>query len=74
MRELAKQMPGAIPEYKSGTIALHFRQVPHQAGPLLRSIEAMTARIRRNSLIQPGKMVYEIKSRGVDKGAAPSRK
>lgn len=70
IRELAKQMPGVIPEYKSGTIALHFRQVPHQAAPLLRSIEAMIGPHSEEFAIQPGKMVYEIKSRGVDKGRA----
>jgi trehalose 6-phosphate phosphatase len=70
IRELAKRMPGVIPEYKSGTIALHFRQVPAMAAPLLRSIEKMIGAYSEEFAIQPGKMVYEIKSRGVDKGRA----
>jgi trehalose 6-phosphate phosphatase len=70
IRELAKSMPGVIPEYKSGTIALHFRQVPDMAAPLLRALDKMIAAYSGEFAIQPGKMVYEIKSRGVDKGRA----
>jgi trehalose 6-phosphate phosphatase len=68
--DLAKRMPGVIPEYKSGTIALHFRQVPHAAASLLGAIEAMIGAHSEQFAIQPGKMVYEIKPRGVDKGRA----
>jgi trehalose 6-phosphate phosphatase len=71
--ELAKRMLGVIPEFKSGTIALHFRQVPTMEGPLLRSIEEMLAPYAGEFVIQPGKMVYEIKPRGVDKGRAISQ-
>src|SRR5690606_34034079 len=34
--DLVKRMPGVIPEFKSGTIALHYRQVPEMEGPLRR--------------------------------------
>ncbi len=70
IRELAKVMPGVIPEYKSGTIAMHFRQVPDMAAPLLQALEKMIGAYTGEFAIQPGKMVYEIKSRGVDKGRA----
>lgn len=68
--ELAKRMPGVIPEYKGGTIALHYRQVPKQADALLTALEAMLAGYSEDYAIQTGKMVFEIKPRGVDKGRA----
>jgi trehalose 6-phosphate phosphatase len=68
--ELAQQMPGVLPEYKTGTIALHYRQVPKQAAPLLQAIEKMIEPYAQDYAIQTGKMVYEIKPRGVDKGRA----
>lgn len=68
--ELARRMPGVLPEYKSGTIALHYRQVPKQAAALLQAIEEMIAAYADDYAIQTGKMVYEIKPRGVDKGRA----
>jgi trehalose 6-phosphate phosphatase len=68
--ELTKRMLGVLPEFKSGTIALHYRQVPALEGPLRRAIEAMIAAYKDDFVIQPGKMVFEIKPRGVDKGRA----
>lgn len=68
--ELAKRLPGVVPEFKSGTIALHFRQVPAMETPLLRAIEKLVAAYGDEFTIQPGKMVYEIKPRSVDKGRA----
>lgn len=68
--ELARRMPGVLPEFKTSTIALHFRQMPALAEPLLAAIEALIAPDRGTLAIQPGKMVYEIKPRGIDKGRA----
>jgi trehalose 6-phosphate phosphatase len=68
--ELTRQLPGVVPEYKSGTIALHYRQVPKQAEPLRNAIEKMIEPYAQDYAIQTGKMVYEIKPRGVDKGRA----
>lgn len=68
--ELARQMLGVIPEYKTGTIALHYRQVPKQAEPLRKAVEKMIEPYANDFAIQTGKMVYEIKPRGVDKGRA----
>lgn len=67
---LARRMPGVIPEYKTGTIALHYRQVPKQ-GPVIReAIDALVAPYSQDFAIQTGKMVFEIKPRNVDKGRA----
>lgn len=68
--ELARQMPGVIPEYKTGTIAIHYRQVPKQAVPLREALDKMVEPYAQDYAIQTGKMVYEIKPRGVDKGRA----
>jgi trehalose 6-phosphate phosphatase len=68
--ELARRMPGVLPEYKTGTIAIHYRQVPKQADALRQALEAMLAAYEDDYAIQTGKMVYEIKPRGVDKGRA----
>lgn len=70
MIDLARRMPGVLPEFKTSTIALHFRQMPALAEPLLAAIEATIAPDRDTLTIQPGKMVYEIKPRGIDKGRA----
>jgi trehalose 6-phosphate phosphatase len=67
--ELARRMPGVIPEYKTGTIALHYRQVPKQAAAVRAAAEALIAGYE-DFAIQPGKMVIEIKPRNVDKGRA----
>jgi trehalose 6-phosphate phosphatase len=71
--ELARSMLGVLPEFKSGAIAMHYRQVPDMAGPLLRALEKMVGTPAGEFVIQPGKMVYEIKPRGVDKGRAISQ-
>jgi trehalose 6-phosphate phosphatase len=68
--ELIRRMPGVLPEYKSGTIALHYRQVPKQADALRSAIETMLEAYAKEFAIQTGKMVFEIKSRAVDKGRA----
>lgn len=68
--ELTKRLLGVLPEFKEGTIALHYRQVPAMEGPLLRSIEKLIEPYQDDFVIQPGKMVFEIKPRGIDKGRA----
>jgi hypothetical protein len=42
-------MLGVLPEFKSGAIAMHYRQVPDMAGPLLRALEKMVGTPRANS-------------------------
>jgi trehalose 6-phosphate phosphatase len=70
VNELMKHMPGVLPEYKGSTIALHYRQIPAQADALRRAIDSMLAAYSEDYVIQTGKMVFEIKPRGVDKGRA----
>ena len=67
---LARKILGVTPEYKTGTIALHYRQVPQQAAQLRAAIEEMIAAYSQDFEIQTGKMVFEIKPRNVDKGRA----
>lgn len=68
--EMTKRMLGVLPEFKGGTIALHYRQVPAQEAPLRQAIEDLIAPYQDDFVIQPGKMVFEIKPRGIDKGRA----
>jgi trehalose 6-phosphate phosphatase len=70
VNELVKRMPGVLPEYKGSTIALHYRQVPTQAAALRAAIDSMLAAYSEDYAVQTGKMVFEIKPRGVDKGRA----
>ncbi|HEX2112908.1 MAG TPA: trehalose-phosphatase [Alphaproteobacteria bacterium] len=70
--ELARRMPGLIPEFKTSTIALHYRQVPQQANALREAIEMLLQDSPEFS-VQTGKMVFEIKPRDVDKGRAISQ-
>lgn len=62
--------PGLLLEPKRAGLALHFRQAPQ--------LEPLAHQMMRDALVpygdayvlQPGKMVFEIKPAGVDKGAA----
>lgn len=66
---LARELPGVLPEYKSTTIAFHFRQVPEMGERLRERLEALVAS-HEGLTIQPGKMVLEVKPSGRDKGTA----
>jgi trehalose 6-phosphate phosphatase len=68
--ELVRKFLGVTPEYKTGTIALHYRQVPQQAAAVRAAIDAMIDAYSEDFEIQTGKMVFEIKPRNVDKGRA----
>jgi trehalose 6-phosphate phosphatase len=65
-----RQHPGLLLEPKGESIAVHFRKAP-DLGPLVESqVYALVAEHAPAHDVQPGKMVYEIKPRGVDKGRA----
>ncbi len=61
--------PGALLERKAHGVTLHFRQAPG-AGPFLRTLaDALVAQLPSHALLA-GKMVWEVRPRGVDKGNA----
>lgn len=68
LRQLEDEYPGVLVEDKPLGVALHYRQAPH-AEDACRS--AAQAAAQRSGLeIQPGKMVFELKPRGANKGDA----
>ena len=62
--------PGMLFEDKGETLALHFRQVPHLAGAARDEIEAARRMLGGVYEMQVGKLVFEIKPSGYDKGSA----
>lgn len=68
LRGLEASHPGVLVEEKPLGVALHYRQAP-DAEEACR--EAMTGAAERSGLeLQPGKMVFELKPRGANKGDA----
>jgi trehalose 6-phosphate phosphatase len=62
--------PGMLLETKAVSLALHFRNVPEREPQARAAVEAALAPHAAAFTLQPGKMVYEIKPAGVDKGRA----
>jgi trehalose 6-phosphate phosphatase len=61
--------PGTLLEDKEGALALHFRTAPRFAEPARRAVDAAAGSISGYH-VQEGKMVLEIKPRGVSKATA----
>jgi trehalose 6-phosphate phosphatase len=65
--------PGLLLEPKGESLAVHYRAVP-ELGPLVQeTVAAFVDRHAPSHDLQPGKMVVEIKPRGVNKGRAIER-
>ncbi|MEX3606615.1 MAG: trehalose-phosphatase [Burkholderia sp.] len=72
-RELAavvERNPGTLLEIKGAAVALHFRNAPKREGVAREAAEWLVAEYPDAYVLQPGKMVFEIKPMGVDKGRA----
>lgn len=68
--EFAAQNPEVSLEDKGMAIALHYRSAPN-IGPAVRAfLDESLPTLAPNFHVQPGKMVYEVKPHGMDKGAA----
>jgi trehalose 6-phosphate phosphatase len=63
--------PRLLVERKPASVALHFRRAPERAG----EAEALVADVadRTGLAVQPGKMVFELRPAGADKGDAVRR-
>jgi trehalose 6-phosphate phosphatase len=68
-RALAVRHPGLLLEYKRGSLALHYRQVPELEQECLQAMQAAVAESPGLTLLR-GKMVIEAKPGGAGKGLA----
>jgi trehalose 6-phosphate phosphatase len=68
LAELAEQLPGLMVEDKGLAIALHFRTAPAIAAEVQRAAERLAG--DHALKLQPGKMVFELRAPGPDKGTA----
>ncbi|HUG46716.1 MAG TPA: trehalose-phosphatase [Sphingomicrobium sp.] len=68
LRRLEQDHPGVQVEEKPLGIALHYRQAPDAEEACRDAVER--AAERSGLAVQPGKMVFELKRSGVDKGTA----
>ena len=68
--EFARQYTGVIVEDKGVSIAIHYRQAPEHRHTLENLVRNCIDRMAGNYHLQSGKMVFEIKPKGRDKGTA----
>jgi trehalose 6-phosphate phosphatase len=72
LADVVKAHPGTLLEIKGAALALHYRSAP-LAEPVAREVtQRLVAEHADAYMVQPGKMVYEIKPKNVDKGRALS--
>ncbi|CDY73712.1 Trehalose-6-phosphate phosphatase [Caballeronia glathei] len=62
--------PGMLLEIKGAALALHFRNAPDREPTARAATERLVKEYADAYVLQPGKMVYEIKPKDVDKGRA----
>ncbi len=73
LAEFAAANPGVELEDKTHTLALHYRAAPRLAGECRRAVQAAAAGTDGAFHVLEGKMVFEIKPAGIDKGTAIER-
>lgn len=70
LADVVRAHPGMLLEVKGASLALHYRNAP-LAEPIARdAAQRVVAQHADHYVLQPGKMVYEIKPKHVDKGRA----
>ncbi len=67
---VVKANPGMLLEIKGAALALHYRNAPERGATARAATEELVAQYPDAYVLQPGKMVYEIKPKNVDKGRA----
>jgi len=70
LAEAVAAHPGMLLEAKMASIALHYRAVPDKEAQARAAAERAVALFGEAFVLQPGKMVFEIKPAGVNKGRA----
>jgi trehalose 6-phosphate phosphatase len=69
LKPLADANPGLILERKSSSVALHYRQAPALQEACAAAVHDVVAE-NPSLVVLPGKMVFELKPEGIDKGVA----
>lgn len=69
LQTLADANPGLLLERKTSSLALHYRQRP-ELGDLCAATVEETVAANPGLIVLPGKMVFELKPKGIDKGVA----
>ncbi|KAF1016495.1 MAG: trehalose-phosphatase [Burkholderia sp.] len=70
LAEVVERNPGTLLEIKGATVALHFRNAPECERVAREATKRLVDEYPDAYVLQPGKMVFEIKPKGVDKGRA----
>lgn len=73
MKVFVADHAGLLLESKGAGLALHFRAAPQWAGLVEQTLTDAIAPHGGAFVLQPGKMVFEVKPKGVDKGIAIRR-
>jgi trehalose 6-phosphate phosphatase len=70
LAQVVNKNPGMLLEIKGAAVALHYRNAPDREPVAREATERLVADYAGSYVLQPGKMVYEIKPKDVDKGRA----
>jgi len=70
LEEVVQANPGMLLEIKGAALALHYRNAPEREAVAREATQRLAADYPSAYVLQPGKMVYEIKPKDVDKGRA----
>jgi trehalose 6-phosphate phosphatase len=70
LAELVRAHPGTLLEIKGAALALHYRNAPLAETAAREATQRLVDAYCDAYVLQPGKMVYEIKPKNVDKGRA----
>lgn len=73
LRRTTEKSAGLLVEDKGMSVAVHFRQAPELAGEAYNAVTEMARKLGSGYELQTGKMVFEIKPSGHDKGTAIER-
>ena len=73
LRDIAAGQAGIHVEDKGISFAIHYRHAPRQEARIRAEVAAAAAAFEPDYALQFGKMVAEVKPRGVDKGNAVER-
>ena len=71
--QLAQAHPGVRIETKAAGLVLHYRAVPEAGDAIRNAAESMVEDARDRFHVQPSKMAWEIRPKGIDKGSAVRR-
>jgi trehalose 6-phosphate phosphatase len=70
LEQVVADNPGMLLEIKGAALALHYRNAPTREAAARTATEQLAERFSDGYVLQPGKMVFEIKPKNVDKGRA----